>query len=104
MVIMIALMSCSGLSSRNNEIKLRGAIPITIVEEPVIKDNEIISFGEGLYYFGYIPKKFGPQLLNFIGEHKELRLIAFAPNDYEGHGHTSGYFVYFEPRDTVKVK
>lgn len=55
--------------------------------------QEIINYGNGVYYFEQTEDDFGKALSKFIAEHPELRLVVISGEIYD----QEGYFVIFEP-------
>ncbi len=62
------------------------------------KNTEVKNYGNGVYYFPYI-RDFGNELSLFVENNPNLRLVSIAPLDTKGYGNTTGYYVYFEPKE-----
>ncbi len=67
-------------------------------EYTIIEEN-IIDYGNYVYYFNYAGADFGNAVSDFREKHPELELITSTSDNTDGYGSTVGYFVFFKKKD-----
>lgn len=60
-----------------------------------IETSDIVSYGNGVYYFPFTEEEFGKALSLFIQENPNLQLLSFSGDGTDGYGKDIGYFAVF---------
>ncbi len=70
-------------------------------ENVVSRDNEVlkevVTYGQDVYYFGYVGADFGNTLAAFLKRASDLEVASMAVNP-SANGYPQGYFVVFRPK------
>ncbi|TSC83271.1 MAG: hypothetical protein G01um101419_101 [Parcubacteria group bacterium Gr01-1014_19] len=88
-IMTVCLVGCS--DGRNDPDKAQNVHPSTNMQN-------IVNYGNNIYYFPHVEASFGNHLATFLNEHKDLEVVSIAADDYCGHGYTKGYFVVFRKK------
>lgn len=88
MIVLVLIVAVSGCNNSAND-------PSSVGHGPT---NEIVAYGNGVYYFPYIGAKFGNSLSTFLESHTELEVVAMTGNGRGAYGTEIGYFVVFRPK------
>ncbi|MCP6720078.1 MAG: hypothetical protein KJI72_01995 [Patescibacteria group bacterium] len=60
--------------------------------------ESVMDYGNGVYYFPQDGSRFGNALSEFIADHPDLELVAFADNGKGAFGLSIGHFIVFRNR------